>query len=194
MTYQSIVAISNEVRFVLNTTYQVNLTAQNASLAARRAGNVRGFQAVASSLKVFSQELADAMNAMSEEILAMARDVSLDYRLRRNCSFFASALGVAMDDMTLENALEGVSRQRASVMDQLCRRTQHLGPRLQSSLRLCSKGRALARSATIEAAYGGSSESLLRNVAHSIERTIEEIHQRLKAIIASLKLSMDECI
>ena len=43
MTYQDIAQISESIRFVMHTSRQVSLTSLNASLAARKAGNVRGF-------------------------------------------------------------------------------------------------------------------------------------------------------
>lgn len=191
MTYQGIVSISNEVRFVLDTTREVNLAAQNASLAARRAGNVRGFQAVSSALKAFSQELAHDMSRMSAEILAIAEVVSMDYRLRRFSRYFSSIVADSAQGELLDQTLEGVGRHRSGVMNELDGRLSRLGPTLERSLRLCSKGRALARSATIEAAYGGESENMLKNVAHAIERTIEDIYARLKVIGMSLHNKQD---
>lgn len=186
MTYQGIVRISNEIRFVLDTARQVNLAAQNASLAARRAGNALGFQAVASELKGFSQGLARAMGDMAVDIHAIARGVSLDQHQRRHCEQYATALGRIEDTDLLETALERVGRRRAGVLAALRERLLMLELQVKQSLRLCSNGRSLARSARIEAAYSGSFEDMLRNVAHDIERTIGDIHMRLRQIETQL--------
>jgi hypothetical protein len=182
MTYQGIVYIGNEIRFVLNTSRQVNLAAQNASLAARRAGNARGFQAVSSELKTFSQELAKAMGEMSVDILAIAEGVSSGYRELRLLRQFETANRLSGDGTVLTDVLLHVGRRRSNNSAVLAERMQRLGLQLTRSMRLCSNGRALARSAMIEATCGGESEDMLRNVAHDIERTIEDIHVRLKTI------------
>lgn len=186
MTYQGIVYISNEIRFVLNTARQVNLAAQNASLAARRAGNAWGFQAVAAELKGFSQALAHAMNGMAVDIHSIARGVSGDRHQRRYCEHYAIALGRLDDTEVLETALVRVGQRRASVLADLMERILGLQSQVKQSLRLCSNGRALARSARIESAYSGAFEGMLRNVAVDIERTISEIHARLRKIEARL--------
>jgi len=64
---------------VLDTARQVNLAAQNDSLAARRAGNARGFQAVSSELKVFCQGVGTVLNELSMDILGISEGVSGGY-------------------------------------------------------------------------------------------------------------------
>ena len=186
MTYQGIVFISNEIRFVLNTARQVNLAAQNASLAARRAGNAWGFQAVAAELKGFSQGLARAMGGMAVDIHSIARGVSGDRHQRRYCEHYAIALGQLDNTDLLETALVRVGQRRAGMLAALLERILGLELQVKQSLRLCSNGRALARSARIEAAYSGAFETMLRNVALDIERTIGEVHTRLRNIEARL--------
>ena len=186
MTYQGIVFISNEIRFVLNTARQVNLAAQNASLAARRAGNAWGFQAVVAELKGFSQGLARAMGGMAVDIHSIARGVSGDRHQRRYCEHYAIALGQLDNTDLLETALVRVGQRRARMLAALLERILGLQLQVKQSLRLCSNGRALARAARIEATYGGSFEAMLRNVALDIERTIGEIHARLRNIEARL--------
>ena len=182
MTYKGVVYISNEIRFVLNTARQVNLAAQNASLAARRAGNARGFQAVSSELKTFSQGLAKAMGEMSADILAIAQGVSGGYREQRLSRHFETAHRLSGDAAELADVLLRVGQRRYENRALLSERLQRLSGELSRSMRLCSNGRALARSAMIEATSGGESEGMLRNVAQDIERTIEDVHVRLKVI------------
>lgn len=182
MTYQGIVNISNEIRFVLDTARQVNLTAQNASLAARRAGNVRGFQAVSTELKTFSHNLARAMSNMSGDILAIAQAVSGNYRETRLSGYCKAVLKLIGESSLVIGALEKIALRDTGVKTMLDSRLQGLSMQLSRSLRLCNNGRALARSAMIEASSGGESEAMLKQVAQDIERTIEDIHGRLKVI------------
>lgn len=187
MTYQGIVYISNEIRFVLETARQVNLAAQNASLAARRAGNALGFQAVSTELKFFSQGLAKTMIEMSGDIQSIAQGVSGSYRQRRFTRHYETTHQITGEVSVLKNARERADQRHCRTMAMLVERIQRLGMQLARSMRICSNGRALARSAMIEATTGGEWEGMLKNVAYDIERTIEEIHGRLKYIGTRLK-------
>jgi hypothetical protein len=182
MTYQGIVYISNEIRFVLETARQVNLAAQNASLAARRAGNALGFQAVSVELKKFSQVLAGAMSGMSNNILAMASGVSRAYREERYAKLYRVTQDMLSDQQKIEHALSTAKNRHNSSMGVLRTRMMELDLQVVQSMKVCNNGRALSRSALIEATRGGDMENMLRNVAHDIERTIEDIYSRLKKI------------
>lgn len=182
MTYEGIVYISNEVRFVLDTARQVNLAAQNASLAARRAGNARGFQAVSSELKVFSQGLAKAMNEMSMDILGISEGVSGRYRQLRFSNYYKTTNKMAGDINGLQNAMDLSRSRQEKATTLLGEKIHHLGVQVSNSMRICRSGLILARAAMIEATSGGEWEEMLRNVAFDIERTIVEVNDRLKFI------------
>lgn len=186
MTYQGIVYIGNEIRYVLETARQVNLAAQNASLAARRAGNVLGFQAVSVELKSFSQGLAAEMDKMSTDILGIAHCVSAGYRQQRRAGHYHSAETLAGNVAALAQAQLRVASRNEVMRAALGERVYTLAQQLRRSIQRCGNGRALARSAMIEARGGGESEQMLRNVAHDIERTIEDVYRRLKLIAARL--------
>jgi hypothetical protein len=191
MTYQSIVHISNEIRFILHTSRQVNLAAQNASLAARRAGNAWGFQAVSIELKTFSQQLGGAMGLMSGDIHAIAQGVSANYRRHRIFRHQQITLKNSAPSAALTSAFARSDDQLKAIGKLLAGRLRGLEMRVAQSLRLCNNGRALARSAMIEATGGGASQGILRHVAHDIEHTIEDIHQRLKNIGTCLRHDLE---
>lgn len=187
MTYQGIVYISNEIRFVLDTARQVNLAAQNASLAARRAGNAKGFQAVSAELKNFSQLLAVAMNGMSANILGIARGVSGAYREARCTQLYMNTESMVTHHEGLRDAMQRVKGRELHGLELLQQRIRGLDLQVRQSLRVCNNGRALARSAMIEATRGGELEKMLSNVAQDIERTIDAIYGRLKRIGSRLR-------
>lgn len=191
MTYQNIVHIGNEIRFVLNTSRQVNLAAQNASLAARRAGDARGFQAVSVELKTFSQQLGEAMGHMADDIQTIAQGVSANYRQRRMHNFQYTAGKKSEPSGALDRALLRSEERLKAIAHDLAGNLQELEMRVEKSLRLCNNGRALARSAMIESTSGGASLGLLRNVARDIERTIEDIHLRLKKVRSFLNNDLE---
>ena len=166
----------------MNTSREVNLAAQNASLAARRTGNVPGFQAVSLELKIFSQGLTTAMSVMASDILAIAQGVSGMYRQQRMCRQQQTTLRISHYSQVLTNALSQAERRQEDLQKVFHTRLRDLERRLMHAQRLCNNGRALARSALIEASAGGKAEGILKNVAHDIERTIEDIHARLKIV------------
>lgn len=186
MTYTGIVYISNEIRYVLETAYKVNLAAQNASLAARRAGNARGFQAVSAELKFFSQGLARTMGEMAGDIHAIAQRVSEHYRQQRSSRFFANIVELTGEIPAVKQAHARTWRRQVSALNELIDKIGQFALRLARSIHLCSSGRSLARSAKIEATSGGEWELMLRNVAGDIEDTIEDMHMRLKSIAVRL--------
>lgn len=182
MTYNGIIYISNEIRFVLDTARQVNLAAQNASLAARRAGNARGFQAVSAELKVFSQGLAKAMHEMSQDILGISQSVSGCYRQLRFSNYYDTAHRLAGEVALLADIQNISERRQKKATEILSKKMLQLGSQVSRSIHICSNGRVLARSAMIEATSGGEWEAMLRNVASDIEHTIVEVNDRLKLI------------
>jgi hypothetical protein len=181
MVYQDIIVISNDIRAILDTSRQARLAAVNAALVARRAGHVKGFEAVAGELKNFSQCLTAAMHEMAEHILGVSQVVSSLYRQRHSLRLHegASALsGAAGHGAVLARA---ASHQHAFGV-QLAQRVWWLAQYVIRALRLCLTGRNLARAAMVEAAYGGAATPMLKNVAVDIETAIDTIHGRLKTI------------
>lgn len=182
--------LSNEIRFVLNTSRLVNLAAQNASLAARRAGKVRGFQAVTVELKTFSQKLSGAMEKMSWDVMAIVKVVSAGYKLQRAYHYQQATFRIAGASSDLASVLASGESSQDNIRTDLVMRKKSLEQHLIDSQGLCNNGRALARSALIEASSGGDSEVMLRNVAQDIVSTIEDIHARLRSI--GLRLRNDQ--
>ena len=65
---------------------------------------------------------------------------------------------------------------------------------LSRSIRLCNSGRALARAAMVEAAYGGNESAMLKQVAQDIEDTVHSIYSNLKTIGSELSLGRESTI
>ena len=158
MTYQGIVYISNEIRQVLNTSREVKLSAQNASLAARRAGRVLGFQTVSAELMIFGEGLGNAMSEMAGNILSVAEGVSGISSHKRSHKYLQVAHTINGKSELLTETLKRVEHREAGLGDVLSERLRRLEKRLFRALRLCNNGRALVSSAKIEASSGGEWE------------------------------------
>jgi hypothetical protein len=181
MVYQDIILISNDIRSILDTSRQSHLAAINAALAARRAGNVKGFEAVAGEVKAFSLLLTTAMHEMSVHILAVSQAVSNLYRQRHSLRNHEGAYERSQNSGLVAVLTHAKARQR-NLNAVLLEQVQRLAYQVVLALRLCLTGRNLARAAMVEAAYGGEATGMLKNVASDIETTIDAIQVRLKAI------------
>lgn len=181
MQYQDIIHISNDIRFILDTSRQAHLAAINAALAARRAGNVKGFEAVAGELKSFSLRLTTAMDEMAIHILAVSQAVSNLYRQRHSLRNHEGAYRLSQGSGHGAIVAREKARQH-SLNEMLLGQVNRLVFFVIRALRLCLTGRNLARSAMVEAAYGSEASGMLKNVASAIEATVDSIYGRLKAI------------
>lgn len=182
MTYSDIVFIGNEVRFILNTTYNINLAAQNASLAARNGGNIKGFQVVANELKNFSNKLAGAMDILAKDIFKISESVSMIYKEQRVLNIFQDTTNRLNDINVLQDVIQQANTRYDEIYDLLQERLINLEKFLTRSLKEYGRGMSLARSALIESSVDSISVTMLKNVARDLERTINDIFVRLKTI------------
>lgn len=181
MRYQDIIFICNNIRSILDTSRRSHLAAINASLVARRAGNSKGFKAVAIELKAFSLRLMEAMREMSVQILVVSEAVSNLYRQRHSLRNHEEAYSRSQSSVQVTILARANARQNG-LSAALLKHVKQLAQLVIRALRMCLIGRNLARAAMVEAAYGGATTGMLKNVAIDIESTIESIHGQLKAI------------
>ena len=181
MVYQDIIHVSNDIRFILDTTRMAHLTAINAALAARRAGSVKGFETVAGELKSFSLRLTTTMHEISVFVLMVSQAVSNLYRQRHSLRNHETAYTLSQVSSQISVLASAKARHRA-LSGILLEKVRQLAFHVACALRLCLTGRNFARAAMVEAAHGGDAAAMLKTVALDIESTIDNIHDRLKAI------------
>jgi hypothetical protein len=178
------VQLNEEIKRVTRIAREVNLAAFNAMLTAKKAGgHVAGFAVVSSELRVFSGRMTAEMGELSKlifRLVATVASMQKELRMRRHFSNAACASGKAAHFLSQylarkDGELEAVRRNIALERDRLRRR-------LDRSLRLCDMGRALSRSARIEAVYGGEMTASLAQVSRHAEATVEEAVAILKRV------------
>jgi hypothetical protein len=177
-------AVANEhVKEVLRISAEVNLVALNAMLAAHGAGEgSRGFGVVSSELRALSRSLDREMLKLVETFSGVVRGTAVLQKQRRMLRLLHEAKGAGHGAAELANLLrrKGGELQQA---DQAIRsRRQYVEAQVERTLRLCSTGHALARSAKIESVYGGAMVATLRQVADQIEEAVGRILAALKQI------------
>lgn len=177
-------ALANErVKDVMRVSAEVNLVALNAMLAAHGAGEgSRGFGVVSFELRALSRRLDREMLNLVETFSGVVRDTAVLQKRRR----MLRLLNQANRGEQAAGLLGGLLLRKGNELheaDRMIRdKRQFVGAQVDRTLRLCATGHALARSAKIEAVYGGAMVVTLRQVANQIEEAVSQILATLKQI------------
>jgi hypothetical protein len=164
-----IVRINEEIKTIVATAFRINLMALNAIFLAKRAGQAAlGFGVLSNELRGFAVALGDNMN-----------------ELRRMTFSSVVAVTAMVKRARLERILECTDRQsdgkaqallatrrRGCDADDMKRIQRELQQRLDDTARLIELGAILARSAKIEAAYGGTFSAPLTQVSTEFDSII----------------------
>lgn len=177
-------AVANEhVKEVMRISSEVNLVALNAMLAAHSAGEgSRGFGVVSSELRELSRRLDREMLSLVETFSDVVRDTAVQQKQRH----MLRLLSLANQGGQSASLLGGLLLRKENELREENRiiraKRQFVESKVEHTLRLCSTGHALARSAKIEAVYGGAMTATLRQVANQIEVAVGQILAALKQI------------
>ena len=181
-----IVRINEEIKSVVATAVKINLMAMNAIFLAKRAGQAAlGFSVLSHELRRFAGELQQQMTVLRlmtyGSVGAVTAVVESERRKRVIDRLKSNASG------PVRTVVQGYLRARpGDELGQLKERmaTQHrkLNQSLADTTQLVELGSVLARSAKIEAAYGGPFTAALMQVSSDFEHIIAEIQGRLERI------------
>ena len=183
-----VVKANEDIKKVIRISSGVNLVALNAMLVAKRSGErSRGFAVVSSELRVFSHNLDGAMSGLGTLIFELVRDAAAMQKQRQEHGRLLAIMvqGKRMREL-VEPALARVDERICGTVQEIGRDWQKLRLQLNRVLQLCETGGSLARSAKIEAVYGGDMSAILKQVANRIEETVNEIFSTLKLLRTQL--------
>lgn len=178
-----IVRTNEEIKSVVATAFKINLMAMNAIFLAKRAGQTAlGFGVLSNELRRFATDLQKQMALLREmtygsvsTVTALVKQARVSRVLERAREESSGAGRKLIDEfMQTRRGLE-VSLQR----EQIAALHRRLGQMIADTAQLVELGSVLARSAKIEAAYGGPSAAALMQVSSDFERTIGEIQRSL---------------
>lgn len=181
-----IVRINEEIKVVVKTAYRINLMAMNAIFLAKRAGqSALGFGVLSNELRRFATDLEQQMIALGQAtsgsvsiVTAMvkeARTVKVLERARAE----SGGLGRQVIDEALRRRHGTTFTER---LDQVAALNRNLAMMIETTAGLVEMGGVLARSAKIEAAYGGGFSQSLKQVSSDFEGTIGEIRKSLDSL------------
>jgi hypothetical protein len=168
------------IRAVIEMSRRVSLVAINASLVAKQAGTqARGFGVVSRELREFSAKLEGQMQALDQLIAEAVMGLAEAAKENRRARQLRLAQDGSADCASLERSMARVDARLAEANLVNSSRWLDLVQRLRLILRQCGIGAALARSAKVEAVYGGSAVGALRQVAQEIEESVGDIQATL---------------
>lgn len=184
------VVVNERIKDVIQISAALNMVAINAMLVAKRAGaRSLGFGVVSSELRVFSRKLIDEMEHLGGEIAVLVRDTAAMRKLERMHRLLEITLAQnARNAPLLSTALQRNALLYRDMSESVMQDVSQLHTLLLRSVRLCDAGYSLARSAKVEAAYGGDMSHALRQVADHIEEVVAPISPLLK----SLRMELEE--
>jgi hypothetical protein len=176
-----IVRINEEIKSVVSTAFKINLMAMNAIFLAKRAGqSALGFGVLSNELRRFAGDLQQQMAGLRDATYGSVATVtallnqSRISRLLERTRIEAQGEGKALIQSLASRRGETTLADNDQQMAALNRRLSHL---IADTAQLVELGSVLARSAKIEAAYGGGFSTSLMQVSSDFERTIGEIQR-----------------
>lgn len=181
-----IVRINEEIKTVVKTAYRINLMAMNAIFLAKRAGqSALGFGVLSNELRRFATDLEQQMIALGQAtagsvvtVTAMVKEAHIVSVMER-AHAQSDGAGREIIDKFLRRHLATTLSDR---LDKVAALNRNLAMMIESTASLVEMGGVLARSAKIEAAYGGGFSQSLKQVSSDFEDTIGEIRKSLDSL------------
>lgn len=181
-----IVRINEEIKRVIAAAFTINLMAMNAIFLAKRAGTAAlGFGVLSNELRRFAIDLQQQMSMLSEityssvnTVTALLKQARLNRVLNSTLSA-SSGSGKTLIEQILRTRLEAALSERQEQSDVVNRRLSQM---IADTVQLVELGSVLARSAKIEAAYGGGLSVSLTQVSTDFEQSISEIQRSLEKL------------
>lgn len=180
-----IVRSNEEIKSIVATAFKINLMALNAIFLAKRAGTAAlGFGVLSNELRRFAQDLTQQMASLREmtaESVTAVSNLMQQRRLDRILELAVLACegreipGLELVMARAEGTMTG-KFQRLRQFDKVLHRA------LEATGQLVELGGVLARSAKIEAAYGGQYSSSLMQVSTDFADVIDQIKRSLEKL------------
>lgn len=181
-----IVRINEEIKSVVATAFKINLMAMNAIFLAKRAGQTAlGFSVLSNELRRFATDLQKQMGVLREMTYGSVATVTAMVRQERTNRLLARLRieTTGPGRQLVEDFLRARSRgSLANHEEAIARQNRRLDQTIADTAQLVELGSVLARSAKIEAAYGGTFSAALMQVSSDFEQIIGRIQQSLEKL------------
>jgi len=181
-----IVDTNEEIKKVVATAFKINLMAMNAIFLAKRAGQTAlGFGVLSNELRRFAMDLQAQMTQLREmtygsvsTVTALVKQARLNRVLERARGESVGTGRTLIDEFMRARHGQALAQHR----EQIAALNRRLAQMIADTAQLVELGSVLARSAKIEAAYGGVFSKALMQVSSDFENTIGEIQHSLESL------------
>jgi hypothetical protein len=179
----NIVRINEEIKVVVAVALRINIMALNAIFLAKRAGSTAlGFGVLSNELRNFSSELRETMLSLDGLIHASVEEVSVLLQDSRRNGILRIAAAASPANTNLRVVVERSARHTEEYCAKLSILKRALRSSLDDAYRLVELGGVLAKSAKIEAAYGGGFSAALAQVSGEFDGVVESIRGSLDTL------------
>ena len=175
-----IVIINEEIKHVNKLSRKIYMLGLNAMLMSRRAGGAEtGYARVTRELRLFSENLENAMQQLTKMITQMTNEVSIDVKAKRHSRTFTEAIrqsGKRNGAVKLD--IENRSKVNADVGYDSFRVVAHKFSHLRQ---LCRQGQNIAVLAKVEAMHINSESDILHNIGEEVSVVVEQVENSMLA-------------
>lgn len=179
-----IVRVNEEIKAIVATAFRINLMALNAIFLAKRAGNAAlGFGVLSNELRRFAQDLTRHMSSLRDMTSGSVGSVTGVVQQQRNSAILAEAIRQSGDGVPgVREARQRGAARLAEQQAKLRALDLRLRAAVEETQQLVELGGVLARSAKIEAAYGGGFSPALMQVSTDFAEVIAQIKRSLEVL------------
>jgi methyl-accepting chemotaxis protein len=178
-----IVRINEEIKSVVATAFKINLMAMNAIFLAKRAGQAAlGFSVLSNELRSFATDLQRQMGVlrdMTHDSVASVTAIVRHERVNRMLDRLRSEAGGKARELVVQHQRRRTLALQMDHDEAMRAQNRRLNQTIADTAQLVELGSVLARSAKIEAAYGGGFAGALMQVSSDFERIIADIQRSL---------------
>ncbi len=176
--------VNEEIKAIVATAFRINLMALNAIFLAKRAGNAAlGFGVLSNELRRFAQDLTRHMASLRDMTSGSVGSVTGVVQQQRNSAILAAAIRLSGDGVPgVKDARKRGATRLAEQQAKLRTLDMRLRAAVEETQQLVELGGVLARSAKIEAAYGGGFSPALMQVSTDFAEVIAQIKRSLEVL------------
>lgn len=179
-----IVRVNEEIKAIVATAFRINLMALNAIFLAKRAGNAAlGFGVLSNELRRFAQDLTRRMSSLRDMTSGSVGSVTGVVQQQRSTAILAEAIRLSGEGVPgVREARKRGALRLAEQQASLRALDLRLRAAVEETQQLVELGGVLARSAKIEAAYGGGFSPALMQVSTDFAEVIAQIKRSLEVL------------
>ncbi|WP_300442396.1 chemotaxis protein [Zoogloea sp.] len=179
-----IVLVNEEIKAIVATAFRINLMALNAIFLAKRAGNAAlGFGVLSNELRRFAQDLTRRMSSLRDMTSGSVGSVTGVVQQQRNTAILTEAFRLSGEGVPgVREARKRGALRLAEQQASLRALDLRLRAAVEETQQLVELGGVLARSAKIEAAYGGGFSPALMQVSTDFAEVIAQIKRSLEVL------------